>query len=115
MDIGIAGMEQGIARMGVPMPEIAAPLVSLVEFGCGASLMIGFLTRLVAIPLAIDMLSAILLVHRQAGFFAPGGVELVLLLFTGALAMVLGGPGSLSVDRAFASLRTRSVLGDSRA
>jgi putative oxidoreductase len=111
-DFGIPGVTQGFTRMGVPMPEITAPLVALVEFVAGASLMIGFLTRLVAIPLAIDMLVAILLVHLRGGFFAPSGVELVLLLFTGAVAMALGGPGALSMDGIFADFRSRAARGD---
>jgi putative oxidoreductase len=114
MDFGIAGVTQGFTQMGVPMPEVTAPLVSLVEFVCGASLMIGFLTRLVAIPLAIDMLAAMFLVSLKNGFFvSQRGVELELLLFAGSLAMVLGGPGALSIDRVLSSARSRSVLGDS--
>jgi putative oxidoreductase len=76
--------------------------------------MIGFLTRLVAIPLAIDMLAAMFLVSLKNGFFvSQRGVELELLLFAGSLAMVLGGPGALSIDRVLSSARSRSVLGDS--
>jgi uncharacterized membrane protein YphA (DoxX/SURF4 family) len=41
----------------------------------------------------------LLLVHRPNGFFAGnGGVELVLLLGTGALALALTGPGALALD-----------------
>src|SRR5687768_6983612 len=69
-DIGVAAMVGGFTSMGVPMPELAAPLVTFVELICGAALMIGLATRLVAIPLAIDMLAAIVLVHIPGGFFA---------------------------------------------
>jgi putative oxidoreductase len=45
------------------------------------------------------MLVAMLLVHRPNGFFAGnGGVELVLLLGTAALALALTGPGALALD-----------------
>jgi putative oxidoreductase len=115
IDFGIARMTQGFTQMGVPMPELTAPLVSLVEFAGGGLLMIGFLTRLVAIPLAIDMLAAMFLVTLKNGFFAAqGGAELELLLFAGALGMALGGPGALSIDRVLGSVRTRAALGDSR-
>jgi putative oxidoreductase len=113
-EFGFAGVTGAFTQMGAPMPEITAPLVSLVELLGGGALMIGFATRLVAIPLAFDMLMAIVLVHLPSGFFAPQGVELVLLLFIGALAMAVGGPGAVSVDRAISSLRSRSAYVDNR-
>jgi putative oxidoreductase len=111
-DIGVAAVVGGFTSMGVPMPELTAPLVTFVELICGFALMIGLATRLVAIPLAIDMLAAIVLVQIPGGFFAPQGVELVLLLFTGAFAMMLGGPGALSVDRQMSGMRTRIAFAD---
>ena len=52
---------------------------------------------------ALDMLVASLLVHLPAGFFLPNGVELVLLLLAGAVALVLTGPGAFALDRLIAA------------
>lgn len=55
--------EVGVGRftkIGIPSPEIMAPFVGVVEIVCGALILVGFLTRVAAIPLIINMLVAIL-------------------------------------------------------
>lgn len=101
--MGLSGITQGFAKMGAPMPTITAPLVSLLEFFGGLGLIIGFLTRLIGLGLAIDMLGAIMLVHLANGFFLPSGYEFVLLLMVASLALFIGGPGRLSVDAMIAN------------
>ena len=48
------------AKIGIPAPEVMGPFVGVVEIVCGSLILIGFLTRLAAIPLIINMLVAIL-------------------------------------------------------
>ena len=48
------------AKIGIPSPDMTAPFVGVVEIVCGALILIGFLTRLAAIPLIINMIVAIL-------------------------------------------------------
>jgi putative oxidoreductase len=48
------------AKIGIPAPEIMGPFVGVVEIVCGALLIAGLLTRLVALPLWIDISMAIL-------------------------------------------------------
>lgn len=87
--------------MGVPLPEIAAPVVAFVELIGGILLIVGFLTRPVAILLAIDMLVALVLVHLPAGLWVgDGGYEFVAVLGAVALALVFTGAGRFSLDRA---------------
>lgn len=96
----IAGTQASFAKMGVPAAEIAAPAVAALELAGGIALILGVLTRVVALLLALDMLGALFLVHASAGVFAAtGGYELVLLLAAAALAVALTGAGRLSVDR----------------
>ncbi|MEJ1192145.1 DoxX family protein [Pseudarthrobacter sp. CCNWLW207] len=106
----IAGTQASFAKMGVPAAEIAAPAVAILELGGGIALILGVLTRVVALLLALDMLGALFLVHASAGVFAAtGGYELVLLLAAAALAVALTGAGRISVDRALFG-RTNSRL-----
>ncbi len=113
-EFGIPGITNAFGQMGVPVPEIAGPLVAIVELVGGAALMVGFLTRLVAIPLAIDMLAAVLLVRLPGGFFAPMGFEYELLLFTCSIGFLIGGPGAASIDRTIAGIRSRAAYAEGR-
>jgi putative oxidoreductase len=105
---GFPGVTGAFTKMGVPMPGVMGPFIALLELLGGLALIIGLLTRLAALGLMFDMLGAILLVHLAGGFFLPAGYEYALVLFANCLALVLGGPGSLSADAALASRSTRS-------
>ncbi|NUR35828.1 MAG: DoxX family protein [Gemmatimonadaceae bacterium] len=107
---GFAGVTGAFTKMGVPMPGVMGPFIALVELLGGAALIVGLLTRLAALGLMFDMLGAILLVHLAGGFFLPAGYEYALTLFASSLAVVLAGPGALSVDATLASRSTRTTL-----
>ena len=95
----IPGAQGAFGAMGVPAAEIAAPVVASLELVGGAALILGFVTRIVAALLAVQMLAALVLVHLPAGMFADkGGIEFVLVLAAGAAALALVGPGRVSVD-----------------
>ena len=97
--MGVGGIGGFFASLGIPAPELAAVVVSIVETVGGLALILGVLTRLVGVLLAADMLVAMLVVHRPNGFYAgDGGVELVLVLGAAALALAITGPGALAVD-----------------
>jgi putative oxidoreductase len=95
---GIAGVQGAFTKMGAPLPMITGPLIGVLELFGGLALVIGLLTRLVALGLVADMLGAIVLVHFANGFWVPAGVEFVMTLMAAALALVLGGAGAYSVD-----------------
>jgi putative oxidoreductase len=99
---GVAGAFEG---MGVPMPGITGPLVAYLELLGGIALIVGVLTRLAALGLAINMVGAIVLVHLSKGFFAPEGIEFPLTLLGGCVALVLAGAGAWSLDAALAGRR----------
>ena len=105
---GMGGVQAAFAKMNAPMPMVTGPLVALLEFFGGLALVVGLLTRLAALGLAIDMLGAILLVHLAAGFFLPTGYEFALLLMVASLALAVGGPGAFSLDDVIAA-RNRSA------
>jgi putative oxidoreductase len=108
---GIGGTTNAFAGMGVPVPGLTAPLVGVLEFFGGIALIVGVLTRLVSLGMAIDMLVAIFLVRIKGGFFAPNGAEFEILLFVASLALVFTGAGAFSIDEARAARRT-SAVGD---
>jgi len=56
-------VNQGVGRftkLGMPMPEVLAPAIALLEIGGGLLLMSGLLTRLISVPFIIEMVVAIL-------------------------------------------------------
>jgi len=100
--LGIHGVAGFFAGVGIPLPLVAAVIVTLVEFLGGIALIVGLLTRWAAALNGFDMVVAILLVHFKNGFLKPGGIEHPLTLLGACVALVLLGPGSLSVDGALA-------------
>jgi len=102
----IAGTQASFAQMGVPLAEVAAPAVAVLELAGGLLLVLGLGTRVVAALLALDMLGALVLVHLPGGFFAAdGGIELVLLLAAASALFALAGAGRWSLDRMIARRR----------
>lgn len=98
----IAGTGESFAGMGVPAPSITAGVVTFAELVGGALLILGVLTPLVALLNVISMLSALFLVHLEAGIFVDaGGYELVLAIFAGLIILTFRGAGRFSVDRLF--------------
>lgn len=96
---GVAGFGGFLGQLGVPAASLMAVVVIAVELLGGLALILGLGTRYVAIPLAIDMLVALLTVHLPAGFFVEsGGYEFVLLLLGASVALFLSGGGALALD-----------------
>jgi putative oxidoreductase len=68
------------------------------EFGGGVLVLIGLLTRLATIPILVTMFVAIWKVTGKAGFSNPTGYEFNLALAAMATALLLAGPGLISID-----------------
>jgi putative oxidoreductase len=101
---GVAGL---MDQIGIPAPMLSAVVVTAVEFLGGAALAIGLFTRWAAIPLAINMLVAILTVHLKAGFFLPNGYEFALTLLGANIALALAGPGEAAIDTVLGRRKAR--------
>lgn len=87
-----------VAHMGLPywLGYVAA----FTEFFGGIALIIGLLTPVAALGVAIDMAVAILKVHLRNGLTGPHGFEFPLSLLALALMIVADGPGYLAIDSA---------------
>jgi putative oxidoreductase len=131
--VGYGFMEHGYAKLargpdsfavllhalGVPEPALMSWATILVELLGGLTVLAGALIPLASIPMAIVLLVAIFTVHLPNGFssiklqsvtaagahFGQPGYETDLLYLAGLAALVLGGAGPYSLDRAL--LRNR--------
>jgi putative oxidoreductase len=90
-------------QLGIPLPALNAWFVSLLEFGGGILLIFGLASRLISIPLVIDMIVAYIAADREAlksifsepdKFMAAAPFTF---LFVSALILFFG-PGSISLD-----------------
>jgi len=99
---GAVGPAAGlIAKLGLQPATAWAYFVGGVEFFGGILLAIGLLTRLPAVALFIEFAVIVFAVKFASGFFAfKNGFEFELLLGLLCLAILFGGGGKLSVDRA---------------
>lgn len=110
---GIEGFAGFLASLGVPMPELFAWIVAFVEFFGGLAILLGLFTRYAAALVAVDMAAATWLVHVPNGFVATqGGFEFTLVLMLVSIALMLSGPGALSLEYA---LFGRELLPGARA
>ena len=98
-EMGVGGVGGFFGSLGIPAPELAAVVVSLVELVGGIALIVGAFTRLAALLLVFDMAVALIVFHAPNGFFvANNGIELVLMLGVTTAGLVLTGAGAYSVD-----------------
>jgi putative oxidoreductase len=110
---GFAGTIHGFGQRGFPAPLVF--LVIMAEFFGSIGLILGFLSRIAAFSIAVDMTVAAITVTSKFGMFINWagkqkgeGMEYQLLMIAMALAIVFAGGGALSVDRALAGGSGRS-------
>lgn len=96
MDFG--GTTSHMASLNLPLPAVIAGLAVLIEVGGGILILIGLLTELAGLLVAIEMLCAIFFVHWANGFnFLNNGWEHPFTVLMMALALVLAGAGTYAI------------------
>ena len=93
--MGIGGVTGFFGHVGVPLAGVMATLITFLEVFGAIAIIVGFLTRPLALAFVLDMLGAILLVQLKNGF---SKYELEFLLCAASLALFFAGAGKYSVD-----------------
>jgi putative oxidoreductase len=91
-----AGLRDTIGAAGFPYPHLVATVVSVTELAGGLLLLVGLITRLAAIPLAITLVVAIVRFKWKEGF--QGGWDWPFSVLGGTIALLLLGAGTVSLD-----------------
>lgn len=104
---GFSAQMAGFEQMHIP--AIFAFLAIMAEFLGGIGLILGALTRIAALGLAVDMMAGVYLMHWHNGFFMNWsgqqkgeGFEFHILVVAMAIVLMARGGGAASVDRALA-------------
>ena len=102
---GFSGWMAFMASAHVPAPFAA--LAAIAEFFGALGLLLGFLTRIAAFGIAVDMVVAVWMVHLPNGFFmnwtgkqAGEGFEYHILIVAACLVLMIYGGGAASIDSA---------------
>lgn len=96
---GLDGTSAFMSQVGIPLPGVAAVVVTAVELLGGVAIFGGLFTRWAAALLAIDMAVAIVAVRLEGGFFNPNGVEFELTLLAACATLATLGPGGLALQQ----------------
>lgn len=101
-------------KLGIPAPAFNATFVSGLEFAGGILLILGLGSRLIALPLVINMMVAYIMADREALFSFLSNPD----KFTAAapytfliasLLVLIFGPGRLSADAMLGALSRRGL------
>jgi putative oxidoreductase len=94
---GMPQFMQMLQHMGIP--AWMGYLTVAAEFGGGILLVAGFLTRLAALAIFIDMVVAISKVHLHNGLFSKnGGFEFPMVCGAIAFSLIWSGAGPIAMD-----------------
>lgn len=96
----IDAVAQWFGSIGIPFPTINAYMAATTEITGVVLLTLGFLTRLISIPLIVVMIVAIITVHLPNGFAAgDNGFEIPFYYMMFLLLFLTDGAGGFSLDR----------------
>jgi putative oxidoreductase len=95
--VGIGVTSANFAKWDIPLPEVAAPLVGVLEVAGGALLVLGVLTRWVALLFMLQFAVAAFWVKYRLFGWDTGRVDLMFVAC--GLLLWLHGPGKAALQR----------------
>jgi putative oxidoreductase len=96
---GVGGTSDYYGQLGVPLPQVAAFVVGLVQTLGAVAFLVGAGVRFFGIAVGLVMLAAIGLAHASHGWnVEAGGIEYKLAIVAMCLALLLRGPGWASIE-----------------
>lgn len=96
---GLEATGQWMASIGLQPGFSMAMLAGGIEFFGGIAIIVGLLTRPIALVSSLLMLVALILVHWPNGFFiSANGYEFALALLAMSVSLTISGSGRLSLD-----------------
>ncbi len=96
---------------GIPLPELSAPFTAYVQLVGGVAIALGAITRPVSVGFIIAMAGALIYVHGGEPLAIQpdgSGYGFALMMGAASLALLLLGPGRLSVDGLVVTRRARA-------
>ncbi len=102
--IGYSGTIAEFAQTGVPLAALAAPIAVIMELGVGAAIVLGFLTRPLAVVLGIYTFATGVLGHPFWAMSGTGAVDAEINFFKnvsimdGLFVLYLTGAGRFSIS-----------------
>jgi uncharacterized membrane protein YphA (DoxX/SURF4 family) len=90
-------------KIGIPSPDVLAPLVACFEMGCGLFVLLGLLTRLATVPLITIMAVALsttkIPIFMKSGFWTMAHeARTDFSMFLGCVFLLVVGAGPISLD-----------------
>jgi len=98
---GVRRFSKRLEELKVPFPLFFTLAVGIAEFFGGIALLLGIATRWAALFLSIHMIVAIQKVAYKKGFTRgaeEAGYEFCVVLLAGSLALLVTGPGPISIE-----------------
>ena len=107
---GMDAAGQSFAEMGVPAPELAAWVATLIELIGAIFIALGLFQTVVGTLGALNLLGAVFLVHISNGVFvSDGGYELALIIAALAAMIAAFGSGRFALDHVISKNRNTST------
>jgi NADH:ubiquinone reductase (H+-translocating) len=99
---GIDGFSEMVGNLGITNPVLWAWAVALGETFAGIFLLLGVFPRISAAVIAAVMISAVIKVHAQNGFFlADNGIEYTMLILINCFVLIISGAGQYAFFNRF--------------
>lgn len=104
---GIGGFAGSVGQVGIPAPEVVAPLIAILELVGGALVLVGLATRWLAILFVCEFLVTTFVIKLPRTGWDQSRIDLMML--AAALMLLLAGPGAASLDAMMNRRRGESV------